>query len=118
MGVINIRVLAGGALSGSEERHAIASPPPEPIGSGSSYRTDLERARRFMPLVHEGHADSLVEASLRYVISSDAISTVLVGIATLEQFEIAARAILKGPLSPGALSRVAEIQSSFVGEAR
>ena len=118
MGVINIRVLAGGALSGSEERHAIASPPPAPIGSGSSYKIDVERARRFMPLVHEGHADSLVETAVRYVISSEAISTVLVGIATLEQFEIAARSINKGPLSPGALARIAEIQASFTGEAR
>jgi aryl-alcohol dehydrogenase-like predicted oxidoreductase len=118
MGVINIRVLAGGALSGSEERHAIASPPPDPIGSGSSYKTDVERARRFMPLVHEGHADSLVEAALRYVIAHEAISTVLIGIATLEQFEIAARSINKGPLSPGAMARVAEIQSTFTGEVR
>ena len=30
-GVVGIRVLAGGALSGSPERHPIASPPPEPI---------------------------------------------------------------------------------------
>ncbi len=118
MGVINIRVLAGGALSGSEERHAIASPPPDPIGSGSSYKIDIERARRFIPLVHEGHADSLVEAAVRYVISSDAVSTVLVGIATLEQFEIAARSINKGPLSPAALARIAEIQATFTGEAR
>jgi aryl-alcohol dehydrogenase-like predicted oxidoreductase len=118
MGVINIRVLAGGALSGSEERHAIASPPPDPIGSGSSYKTDVERARRFMPLVRDGHADSLIEASLRYVISHEAISTILIGIATLEQFEIAARSINKGPLSPAALARVAEIQAGFVGEAR
>src|SRR5206468_3342983 len=50
MGAIVIRVLAGGALSGSEERHPNASPPPDPIGSGSSYRLDLERARRLMPL--------------------------------------------------------------------
>lgn len=118
MGVINIRVLAGGALSGSEERHAIASPPPDPIGSGSSYRIDLERARRFMPLVHDGHADSLVELALRYVIAHEAVSTVLIGIATLEQFEIAARSINKGPLSPTAMARVAEIQASFIGEAR
>ena len=118
MGVINIRVLAGGALSGSAERHALASPPPEPIGSGSSYMTDVERARRFMPLVREGHADSLIEAALRYVIASDAVSTVLIGIATLEQFEIAARSINKGPLSAGALARVAEIQSGFTGEVR
>jgi L-galactose dehydrogenase/L-glyceraldehyde 3-phosphate reductase len=33
VGVVGIRVLAGGALSGSTERHPIASPPPEPIGS-------------------------------------------------------------------------------------
>jgi aryl-alcohol dehydrogenase-like predicted oxidoreductase len=118
MGVINIRVLAGGALSGSEERHALNSPAPDPIGSGSSYKTDVERARRFMPLVREGLADSLIELALRYVIAHQAISTVLVGIATLEQFEIAARAINKGPLSPGALARVAEIQASFVGEVR
>jgi aryl-alcohol dehydrogenase-like predicted oxidoreductase len=118
MGTINIRVLAGGALSGSEERHPIASPPPDPIGSGSTYKTDLERAQRFMPLVREGHADSLVEASLRYVITHEAISTVLIGIATPEQFEIAARSIAKGPLSPGAIARVAEIQASFVGETR
>src|SRR5437762_3973410 len=77
MGIINIRVLAGGALSGTEERHANASPPPDPIGSGSSYQADLERARRLLPLVREGHAESLVEASLRYVIANDAVSTVL-----------------------------------------
>src|SRR2546423_1367963 len=34
MGIIVIRVLAGGALSGTEERHPNASPPPDPIGSG------------------------------------------------------------------------------------
>lgn len=118
MGVINIRVVAGGALSGSEERHALNSPAPDPIGSGSSYKIDVERARRFMPLVKEGLADSLVELGLRYVIAHKAISTVLIGIATLEQFEIAARAINNGPLSPGALARVAEIQASLVGETR
>jgi len=31
-GVVGIPVLAVGALSGSTERHPIASPPPEPIG--------------------------------------------------------------------------------------
>jgi aryl-alcohol dehydrogenase-like predicted oxidoreductase len=118
MGVINIRVLAGGALSASEERHPNASPPPDPIGSGSSYRVDLERARRLLPLVREGHAESLVEASLRYVIAHQAVSTVLIGIATLEQFETAARAINKGPLSAAALARVAELQRGFAGEAR
>src|SRR5260370_100709 len=37
VGVVGIRVLAGGALSGSAARHPIASPPPEPIGSAINY---------------------------------------------------------------------------------
>ena len=40
VGVVGIRVLAGGALSGSAERHPIASPPPKPIGSATSYDAD------------------------------------------------------------------------------
>src|SRR5207253_4859662 len=97
-GIINIRVLAGGALSGTEERHPLGSPPPAPIGSGADYRRDVERARRFEPLVREGHADSLIEASLRYVIAHPAISTVLVGYSTLEQLEYAARSTERRPL--------------------
>jgi aryl-alcohol dehydrogenase-like predicted oxidoreductase len=44
VGVVGIRVLAGGALSGSTERHPVASPPPEPIGSAISYGADVARA--------------------------------------------------------------------------
>src|SRR5437773_3665938 len=51
MGVITIRVLAAGALSGTEERHPLGSPPPAPTGSAADYRRDAERARRFEPLV-------------------------------------------------------------------
>jgi aryl-alcohol dehydrogenase-like predicted oxidoreductase len=118
MGAIVIRVLAGGAISGTEERHPLGSPPPAPIGSGADYRRDVERARRFDPLVREGHADSLIEASMRYVIAHPAVSTVLVGYSTLEQLEYAARAVNKGPLSRAALDRVTEIQRGFAGEPR
>jgi len=118
MGVINIRVLAGGAVSGILERHPLGSPPPAPIGSGADYQRDAERARRFAPLVREGHADSLIEASIRYVIAQPAVSTVLVGYSTMEHLEYAARSVAKGPLSPAALARVTEIQQSFVGEPR
>jgi len=118
MGAIVIRVLAGGALSGTEERHPLGSPPPAPIGSGHDYTADVERARRFEPLVHDGYADSLIEASIRYVIAQPAVSTVLVGYSTLEQLEYAARSIEKGPLPQAALDRIAEIQRGFAGEKR
>ena len=66
----------------------------------------------------EGHADSLIEASIRYVIAQPAVSTVLVGYSTMEHLEYAARSIEKGPLSQAALDRIAEIQRGFAGEAR
>jgi aryl-alcohol dehydrogenase-like predicted oxidoreductase len=118
MGAIGIRVLAGGALSASETRHPLASPPPDPIGSGVSYRTDLERAKRLEPLVREGHASSLVEAALRFVIAQPALTTVLIGTSTLDQLETAAAAIARGPLAAAALERVKALQAGFVGEPR
>lgn len=111
MGVIGIRALAGGALSGSEARHPIAMPSVDPIGSASTYAADVARARRFEGLVREGHAESLIEAALRFVISSDGITTMLVGTATMDEMEIAARAVAKGKLSADALRRVAAIAS-------
>jgi L-galactose dehydrogenase/L-glyceraldehyde 3-phosphate reductase len=118
MGVIAIRVLAAGALSGTEQRHPLGSPSVEPIGSGSSYRIDVERARRLEPLVREGFADSLIELAVRFVISHDAVSTALVGCSTLAHLEYAAAAADKGPLPREALERIAAAQKSYVGEAR
>jgi aryl-alcohol dehydrogenase-like predicted oxidoreductase len=118
VGVIGIRVLAGGALSGSAERHPIASPPPEPIGSARAYNADLDRARRFSPLVEEGYASSLAEAAIRFAITHPAMGTILVGMATPEQFEQALAAVQKGPLPEDALKRAAVIQQSFAGETR
>jgi aryl-alcohol dehydrogenase-like predicted oxidoreductase len=118
VGVVGIRVLAGGALSGSAERHPIAGPPPEPIGSAMSYDADVVRARRLMPLVTEGFAASLTEAATRFVLSHPAMGTILVGMATLRQFEDALAAVQKGPLPPAALERLTELRQAFAGEPR
>lgn len=118
VGVIGIRVLAGGALSGSAERHPIASPPPTPIGSAQSYAGDLTRAQRLAPLVEEGFAASLAEAATRFCITHPAMGTILVGVATPQQFEDALSAVVKGPLPQSALERLAALQRDFAGEAR
>ena len=118
VGVVGIRVLAGGALSGSAERHPIASPPPSPIGSAQSYEGDLTRAQRLAPLVKEGLAASLAEAATRFCITHPAMGTILVGVATPQQFEDALAAVQKGPLPQAALDRLAALQKDFVGEAR
>lgn len=118
VGVVGIRVLAGGALSGSAERHPIASPAPEPIGSAMHYDADIDRARRLMPLVEEGFASSLTEAATRFALSHPAMGTILVGMATPQQFEDALAAVEKGPLPKAALERLSALRQEFSGEAR
>src|SRR5689334_24204917 len=118
VGVVGIRVLAGGALSGSAERHPIASPAPEPLGSAVSYDADIERARRLTPLVTEGFAGSLTEAATRFALSHPAMGTILVGMATPQQFEDALSAVRKGPLPQAALERLSALRRGFSGEAR
>ena len=118
VGVVGIRVLAAGALTGVSERHPIASPPPAPIGSANQYDTDLERARRLMPLVTEGFCGSLAEAATRFSITHPAMGTILVGMATPDEFEGALAAVQKGPLPQAALDRLAALTAGFVGESR
>jgi len=118
VGVVGIRVLAGGALSGSADRHPIAGPAPEPIGSAMSYNADVDRARRLMPLVTEGFAVSLTEAATRFALSHPAMGTILVGMATPQQFEGALAAVEKGPLPRAALDRLSTLRQAFSGEPR
>jgi aryl-alcohol dehydrogenase-like predicted oxidoreductase len=118
VGVVGIRVLAGGALSGSAERHPIASPAPAPIGSAMNYEADLDRAGRLIPLVKEGFATSLTEAATRFALSHPAMGTILVGMATPQQFEDALAAVQKGPLTRAALDQLSALQRTFSGEPR
>jgi aryl-alcohol dehydrogenase-like predicted oxidoreductase len=118
VGVVGIRVLAGGALSGSAERHPIAGPAPAPIGSALSYGADLDRARRLLPLVTDGFAASLAEAATRFALSHPAMGTILVGMATPQQFEDALAAVQQGPLPPAAIDRLSSLRQAFSGEPR
>ena len=118
VGVVGIRVLAGGALSGSAARHPVAGTAPEPIGSAMHYDADVDRARRLIPVVEEGFAASLTEAAVRFALSHPAMGTILVGMATPQQFEDALAAVEKGPLPPAALDRLSALRQAFAGEAR
>lgn len=109
MGVIVIRVLAAGALSGVAARHPIAVPKVAPIATGPDYAADVARAQRLTGLVEAGHAASLVEASLRFPVGHPAVSTVLLGYSSLDHLELAASAVAKGPLPPAALERLSAL---------
>lgn len=104
VGVIAIRILAGGALSGTEARHAYGAPKVEPIASGDSYAADVQAALKLKPLVEAGYAADLVELALRYAIGPREIGTVLVGTSSLDELDHAVAAVNKGPLPEAALS--------------
>ncbi len=107
MGVIAIRVLAGGALSGAATRHPNATAEVQPIASGRDFAADVAYAARFRFLVDEGYASSLVEAAIRFVLSNPNVSTALVGISDGDQLEQAVAAATHGPLPAEALARLA-----------
>ena len=109
IGIISVRALAAGALSGVTGKHPHAAPDVAPIASGPTYDADVRAANVLQALVKDGFVESLPEAAYRFIITHDAISTVLVGASTIEHLEQAATAVLKGPLPPAALARLAEL---------
>lgn len=113
-GVIVIRVLAAGALSGEEARHPVAVPTVAPIGSGRDYAQDLDRAAMFDFLVEEGHVDGMVEAAVRFALAKKGVSTVLVGYSSIEHLEDAIRYASKGPLPEEVVGRLPEVWGGFV----
>lgn len=115
VGVIAIRVLAGGALSGSAARHANAAQSVEPIASGHSFDADVALAQRFAFLVDEGFVESLPEAAVRFAMDKTGVATALVGISTLEQLEQAATYAERGPLPEEALARLPTVWAAMAG---
>lgn len=111
MGVIVIRALAGGALSGSPDRHPVGARSVAPIATERDYAADVARARRFAFLVEDGIVENLVEAAIRFIISTPGVSTALVGISSLDQLEHAVSCANRGPLPAEALGRVRTIQT-------
>jgi aryl-alcohol dehydrogenase-like predicted oxidoreductase len=111
MGVIAIRILAGGALSGATERHPVAAKWVNPIASETFYSADVVRARRYEFLVEEGRAENLVEAAVRFAISKPGVATALLGISSLDQLEQAVRYVERGPLSEESRERIGAIGS-------
>ena len=115
IGTIGVRALAAGALSGVAGKHPIAAQSVSPIASGPTYDADVHAANILRKLVKDGHVRTLPEAAYRFIISHDAISTVLVGASTIEHLEEAAAAVIRGPLPAPALSRLNDLWKEMHG---
>lgn len=104
MGIMNIRVLAGGVLA-SDETH----------GREVIITTDADLAReqaRAKVLARRlGNAfGTRAQTAIRYSLTNPDLSTIVVGIANLSQLDEAIEAFAKGPLPEDAL---AEIEACF-----
>jgi aryl-alcohol dehydrogenase-like predicted oxidoreductase len=111
VGVMAIRILAGGALSGSEARSALGVAKVAPIASGASYADDVAAALRLLPAVQAGHAADLVELALRYAVMPPQVATAIIGTSSIAELDHAVAAIARGPLPAEALAMIAAIQA-------
>lgn len=113
MGVLVIRVLAAGALSGEAIRHPVAVPTVAPIGSGRDYDQDQTRADGFRFLLDDGYADSMVEASLRFALTNPGVSSVLVGYSSMDHLEQSVEIAGRGSLPAEAMARLPGVWAGF-----
>jgi aryl-alcohol dehydrogenase-like predicted oxidoreductase len=116
MGCIGIRVLAAGALSGVMERHPVAVPSVDPIGTGPDYQADVKLAQALNFLTAEGHAASLVEAAMRFAWGKPELSTVLVGYSSFDHLEQAITGAERGALPAAAMRRLTEAWKAFAAQ--
>ena len=76
------------------------------IATERDYAADVARARRFAFLAADGVVENLVEAAIRFVISTPEVSTALVGMSSLGQLEHAVACANRGPLPDEVISRL------------
>lgn len=105
LGIIAIRVLGGGALSGTRDRHAYATQAPRGLFTSAEYADDLERSER---LAREAGL-RLPEDAVRFALAVDGVSTAAIGISSVDQVERAAAAAALGPLPADTIRRLREI---------
>lgn len=104
VGVVAIRVLAAGALSGDQQLHRLA----KQYASLSRAEVDADRAKvaAFRPLLDP--QESTAQAAIRYALSEPAIDSVLVGISERAHLDEALQAAKEGPLPRVTLAAIHE----------
>jgi aryl-alcohol dehydrogenase-like predicted oxidoreductase len=114
MGVIVIRVLAGGALGGEAARQGYASPTLGSLIKGAEYDAELDRAQKLHFLI-TGDSWSLPQAGIRFALMNSDVSTVLVGFSNLSQIEEAANCSIKEPFPEKLIQRLQGLWATDFG---
>ena len=105
MGVLNVRVLAAGAIAGQD--------PPARV-EASRAEADMKRAARVREALGE-MTDSMAQTAIRYSLMNPGVSGVLVGFSKLEHIDEAVAAVDMGPLSDGVMQKLEALYDSGFG---
>lgn len=106
IGVVVIRPLAAGAVSGAPTRHDNAGNPGRALVEGAEYGEDLRRAERLARLARDLGLEGPVELALRFALAKPGVSTALVGFSDLSQLRAALRWAERGSLSAEVVRQV------------
>lgn len=109
MGVVVIRVLAGGALGGTVARLGYAAPKLDGIlVEGAAYEADEERAAKLQSLLADERL-RLPQMGIRFALLSREISTVLIGFSNGDQIEEAVGCSVDEPFPREWMDKLQEI---------
>jgi aryl-alcohol dehydrogenase-like predicted oxidoreductase len=111
MGVIVLRALEAGILTGRTDRHPLSGGAPM---VSPDDRANLARAEALRFLAEDG-AQTMAQAAIRFALSRPEVSTVLVGFSDVSHMEEAAAAAGAGPLPADALARIADLYRTDFG---
>ena len=112
MGVVVIRVMAGGALGGKAARTGYASPAVGgAIVPGAGYEADETRTGKLGFLLVDNVAN-LSQAAVRFALMHSGVSTVLVGFSNKGQIDEAANCSGQGPLPELTMERLKNLWST------
>ena len=107
VGVMNIRVLAGGVLA-TDQRHGREVV----VARDADLEREQARARKLALRLGEGYG-TRAQTAIRYALSNPDLSTIVVGVETLAQLDEALAGIEAGPLPEAALAEIAAAHADF-----
>ncbi|MEX2118707.1 MAG: aldo/keto reductase [Pirellulales bacterium] len=111
IGVLAIRVFAGGALAGKPpSRHTLTTR----FFPLALYERDAQRARQLAETLPPGLR--IKEAAVRFVLSQPGVSSALVGFSSGEEVDEAVRFAAAGPLPPAALETIGQALSHPIND--
>jgi len=114
MGVINVRVLAGGAVVGPVRAQLASARPGGDMATGNDYVSDLRRSQALSFLAQDNR--TIAQASIRFALDNPKVHIVLVGFSNEGQIEDAAATVAGPSLTTDDMDRLRRLWATdFAG---